>query len=312
MQNSIHTILGATGAVGQAVIKTLQQKELPLRSVSRKATSELPNHFQADLLNKSDTQRAIEGSAFVYLCVGLPYTIKVWERDWELIMENVIEACATHNAKLIFLDNIYMYAPPLPVPFDEDTPQGPTSKKGKVRKRVADKLMQAMEQGAVKGLIARAADFYGEGAVNSIFYVSFLERILKGKNPQLLSKGDVQHTFANVTDIGRALVMLALCEECYGEVWHLPVGEPITMEEILSITNKQLGTQYKISVLPNLLKKILPMFIPIIGEALEMQYQFEQEYVMSFQKFQQKFPEFKLTSYEEGIAQMITWMKKTT
>ena len=199
-----------------------------------------------------------------------------------------------------------MYGSPLPIPFDENTAQGPVSKKGAVRKRVADKLLKAIEEGRVNALIARSADFYGKRATTSVLYVSFLERILAGKNPQWLSAGNVKHTYANVGDNGRAMVELALSDDCYKQVWHLPVGQALTMEEILSIYNGYLGKEFKSQVMPGFMKGMLSLFIPILKEAREMQYQFEKEYVMSFEKFRKRFPDFKVTSYEEGFQRWST------
>ena len=304
MKNQIHTVLGANGAIGKAVIKELEIRQLQIRKVSTK-----PIWVQADLLSKIDAEKAIDGSSYVYLCIGLPYSAKVWETQWPQIMQNVIDACEKAQAKLIFLDNTYMYASPLPVPFDERTPQNPNSKKGKARKQTADLMIKALRDNKIKGLIGRSADFYGEGAVNSPFYISFLDRMLQNIGPKTLGSADIVHTYANVLDNGRALVELALNDDCYGEVWHLPVGEPITKNGMLAIFNERTGGNFKMSVMPTLLKKILPIFIPIMAEAKEMDYQFEQKYVMSDNKFRKRFPNFKVSSYQDGVNRMVEWFK---
>ena len=304
MKNQIHTVLGANGAIGKAVIKELEIRQLEIRKVSTK-----PRWVQADLLRKEDAEKAIDGSSYVYLCIGLPYNAKIWETQWPQIMQNVIDACEKSQAKLIFLDNIYMYASPLPVPFDESTPQNPHSKKGKTRKQTADLMIKALRDKKIKGLIGRSADFYGEGAVNSPFYISFLERMLQDKGPQTLVSADIEHTYADVLDNGRALVELALNDDCYGEVWHLPVGEPITTNGMLAIFNEKLGSNFKVSVMPTLLKTILPIFIPMIKEAKEMEYQFAQKYVMSDHKFRQRFPNFNVSSYQDGVNRMVESFK---
>ncbi len=297
----MHTILGYKGAMGQAVLRVLESRNFKYRLVSRNTNPKTPFTVKANLLFKEETDTAIQGSDFVHLCVGLPYNHKVWERDWEVIINNVINSCIKYDARLIFLDNIYMYSHSLPIPFDEDTMQEPKSKKGMIRQRIADIFIEAFTKTDLNGLIARSADFYGKGATNSVFYLSFLERILNGKNPQLLSKGNRKHTFAYVDDNAKAMVELALLESCYKQVWHLPVGSPITMDEILEMINGILKTDYKNSVMPEFLKKILPYFFPSLKEPLEMQYQFEQEYVMNFDKFKKQFPTFETTPYEEGI-----------
>lgn len=312
MNNHLHTVLGANGAVAMAVIKELQTRNLPVRAVSRNPKAKGADCVSADLLKKDETISAVKGSAYVYLCVGLPYRAEIWERDWEIVMSNVIDACEEADARLIFLDNIYMYGPaPLPVPFDENTSQHPQTRKGKVRRRIANLFLSAMEEGRVKGLIGRSADFYGEGAVYSPFYISFLERMLKGKAPRSIAFPGVKHTYADVMDNGLALVELALAEDAYGQVWHLPVGEAVTIEEMTALFNQALGTSHKVSFMPGFLKKILSLFIPMLKEALEMSYQFEHPYIMSWEKFGKRFPEFRVTSGQEGVQKMAEYFQKS-
>lgn len=300
MESKIHTVLGANGAIGKAVIKELERRQQTVRRVSTK-----PTWVQANLLKKEDAEKAIQGSGYVYLCIGLAYDSKVWETQWPQIMQNTIEACEKAEAKLIFLDNIYMYASPLPVPFYESTLQNPDSKKGKVRKQTADLMMKAIKDNRIEGLIGRSADFYGEGAVNSPFYQTFLKRMLENKAPLTLVSPTVEHTYANVGDNGRALVELALNDDCYGEVWHLPVGKPISTNGMLELFNRKLESDFKVSVMPGFLKNTLSLFVPILKETKEMEYQFKQKYVMSDLKFRKRFKGFKVTSYQSGVNRMV-------
>jgi len=306
MKNSLHTVLGASGAIGRAVISELQFRNLPIRAVERNAIHPQLPTVSANLLHPEETQQAIAGSTHVYLCIGLPYRADVWKLQWPMVMENVIDACAETGANLIFFDNVYMYGPPpLRVPFDENHPQQPLTKKGTARKQTAAILLEAQAKGKVNGVIGRAADFYGPNAVNSSLYISFLERMLQGKAPQSLFPLDVKHTYAYTADLGRALVMLALDPSTYNQAWHLPVGEPITIHEVTDIFNKTMVTSYRTAYLPGFMQHLLALFIPPIREVREMIYQFESPYVMAYEKFQRQFPEFRATPYEDGIRAMI-------
>ncbi len=137
----------------------------------------------------------------------------------------------------------YCFPSPLTVPFDENQLQNPASRKGRVRKKTTDLLLQACNSGRIKAVIGRSADFYGPGAVNSSLYSSFLQRMLDGKAPMFIGMGGVKHTYAYTGDVGKALVCLALDEACCGQVWHLPVSEPLTIEEITAKVNKILGSK---------------------------------------------------------------------
>jgi nucleoside-diphosphate-sugar epimerase len=309
MKHIIHTVLGASGATGRAVIQELKRRNYTVRAVQRTKKDCNTETFEADLLHLGQAIKAIEGSTYVYFCTGLPYNSKIWQADWPQLMENVITACERAKAKLIFLDNIYMYSQPLATPFTEGHAQNPITKKGTARKQSADILLSAMAKNRVKAVIGRSADFYGEYATNSTFYISFLENMLKNKPPQLLGKKQITHTFANVSDNAKALVALALDDATYGQVWHLPVGKPITFDEINDIINAELGTHFKVGYLPKPMRKVLSWFVPPIKEVEEVMYQFENNYEMNFDKFKKHFPDFAITPYPVGIKAMIQSFK---
>jgi nucleoside-diphosphate-sugar epimerase len=312
MNTQLHLVLGGHGAIGQAVIKELQSKDLLVKAVERSKEVKSVETIKADILNLTDIKRAVKGASYVYLCIGIKYKSEIWAEHWPIVMRNVIDACKEENAKLIFLDNVYMYGPsPLTIPFSETHPQKPESKKGKTRKEISNMLLDAFKNGKVKGVIGRAADIYGPYAVNSPFYIVFLENMLKGKSPQSLAIPGVKHTYAYTIDIGRALVALALDESTYGQVWHLPVGQPITIEEVIKIFNKELNSSFTVSFMPRVLLGLMSLFIPPIKEAKEMIYQFDNEYTMSFEKFREHFPEFKPTNYDDGIKEMILSFKES-
>jgi len=303
---TLHTVLGATGASGQAVLTQLTKTQVPVRAVTR--SSELPGYdtVHGDLIDPDAAREAVAGSTHVYLCVGLPYRFDVWLHDWPLIMDNVVHACAQTGASLHFLDNVYMYGPPpLPVPFDEKTSQEPSSKKGVIRKAVADRLLEAFAKKEVTGTIARSADFYGPGTANSMLYVVFLERMLQGKAPQFLGPPNQPHTYGYTVDNARAMIALAGQPDTYGEVWHLPVGAPITPQEAADIFNDLLQTSHQVQHLPVWMRKIISLFNRPVREVGEMLYQFEHPYHMSWEKFRERFPEFQITPYQKGFQVMI-------
>jgi len=158
----MQTILGANGAVSNNLVKALPQYTDKIRLVSRNpkkvhATDEL---HAADLLNAAQTDAAVAGSEVVYLTAGLPYDIKVWREQWPVLMRNVIDACQKHNAKLVFFSNVYPYGK-VNGWMTETTPFNPTSKKGEVRAKIEETLLDEGKRGNIQAQIVRGADFYG-------------------------------------------------------------------------------------------------------------------------------------------------------
>src|SRR5882757_2707721 len=105
------TILGAGGAISNELAKLLSARKQPFRLVGRNPRT-IPGATEtvaADLTDRDQTIRAVAGSNVVHLLVGLKYDHKVWEEMWPRVISNTIEACKRASARLIFLDNVYMY-----------------------------------------------------------------------------------------------------------------------------------------------------------------------------------------------------------
>jgi nucleoside-diphosphate-sugar epimerase len=306
----LHLVLGGAGAIGSEVIAELRRRNVPTKAVERQKRVAGVETIHADLLDFEEFSTAAKGATHLYVCVGLPYSGKIWERDWPRLMKNAIEVCRIHKVRLIFFDNMYMYGPSLSVPCTEDHTQSPQSKKGKVRKEIADLLIKAFKAGTIQGVIGRSADFYGPNAVNSVLYISFIENILKNKRPIWLGNPGIKHTYAYTKDNARALVALALDETCYGQVWHLPTGDPLTIEELMRLVNQHAHTSYTVQYVPRMMLYISGLFVPIIKEVREMLYQFDYPYVISSEKFKEKFPDFKVTPYDQGIQETLESFKK--
>lgn len=107
----MQVILGAVGAIGNELEKELKNYTRKIWVVGRNPQKinyddEL---FVADLTQKEQVDEAVKGAKVAYLIVGLPYKIKVWQKQWPIVMKNTIEACKKYKTKLVFFDNIYTF-----------------------------------------------------------------------------------------------------------------------------------------------------------------------------------------------------------
>ena len=140
----IHTILGAGGFAGNALAHELIKQNITVRLVSRSIHEiQGTESVKGDLLSASETTEAVRGSDVVYLCAGLPYDSRVWQEMWPRVMQNAIEACKRAQAKLIFLDVVYMYGN-VTGKMIEGTAYKPCSKKGEIRANVGTMLENEM------------------------------------------------------------------------------------------------------------------------------------------------------------------------
>ena len=296
------TILGAGGAIGNALVKELAARNEPIRLVSRnpKLVPGAAEAVAADLSNLDDTVKAVTGSRIAFLLVGLKYDIKVWRELWPRIMRNTIEAAKRANAKLVFFDNVYMYGK-VEGPMTEETPFRPCSKKGEIRAQIATMLLNEMKAGNLTALIARSADFYGPRARTGIPNVLVFDKLAKGAKASWLVNDSVKHSFTFTPDAARSLVLLADNESAWNQTWHVPTApDPPTGKQFIELAAKEFGTKTKYRVLTRPMLWMAGWFDTTVRELYEMLYQYEFDYVFDSTKFMKAF-HFQPTSYPESI-----------
>jgi nucleoside-diphosphate-sugar epimerase len=304
-----HTILGAGGAVGNALAYELLKTNQPMKLVSRSNyTIKGAESVKADLTSYRETLDSIQNTDVAYLCAGLTYDSKVWTDIWPKIMKTTIDACKIANVKLVFFDNVYMYGK-VRGKMTEETLIDPCSKKGDIRAQIALMLEKEFYKRDMDALIARSADIYGPHATKtSLLYILVLENLVKGKKAQWIVDAEKLHSFTYTLDCARGMILLAANEKCYNQVWHLPTYDPpITGKKFIEIAAKELGVAPEYSVLKKRIVKIAGFFDKTIHESFEMIYQSESDYLFDSTKFN-KFFDYYPVSYEQGIHETVEFL----
>lgn len=307
----LQTILGSGGSIGIPLARELKKFSTNIRLVSRnpKTINESDELFPADLKDFSQADKAISGSDVVYVTIGFEYNLKVWQEVWPLFMQAVVNSCIKHDTKLVFFDNVYMYSKTA-IPFmTEKSPVHPPSRKGEVRARVRDIILNATAKNGLKALIARSADFYGPDSKNSAFTIMVVANLLKGKRAQAFGNIDKIHTYTYVPDAAKATAILGNTNDAYNQEWHVPTtNEKLTNRDWIDMAAKMLDIEAKIQPVPAWMIRLLGVFIPIMREFPEMLYQFEQDYVFDSSKFEKRFG-VKATPPGQGMEEFIERLK---
>lgn len=308
---ALQTILGAGGSIGTELARELTPYTNQIRLVSRNPQKVNPSDelFPADITDATQLDEAIAGSEIVYLTVGFEYNIKVWRKLWPALMRNTIASCRKHGAKLVFFDNVYMYDREHLYHMTEDTPVAPSSKKGKVRAEVAQLLLDADKKGEITALIARSADFLGPK--NSIPVEVAYKNFALRKSPNWFADAGKIHSFTFTPDAAKATALLGNTPEAYHQVWHLPTDRtPLTGTDWIALFAQEMDANpaYKIKVLPNWLLGFLGIFVPIMQELKEMNYQYDRDYLFDSSKFEKQFS-LRPTPPAEAVKQTIQMLE---
>jgi nucleoside-diphosphate-sugar epimerase len=310
-RDELHVVFG-TGPVGLAVMRELHGQGKRVRMVNRSGVAAAPQSVEVVKGNAADpasTRQVCRDATVVYSCVNAPYT------DWAELMPPmqaaILQGAAAANAKLVVTENLYMYGP-VSGSITEALPFHPTTRKGRVRAKMAEDLMAAHRAGIVQATSGRASDFYGPGAgAQGIFGDRIIPPLLDGKSVSVLGKLDMLHTYTYVNDFGKGLALLGTHEEAFGQSWHIPNAPTLTTRQMLTLFFEEAHLPPRMGAIPNLLLRMLGLFNPLLREVAEMLYEFNEPFVVDSSKFVQAFGDIA-TPHHEAVQQTLEWYRLST
>lgn len=303
----MQTILGANGQIGEELARELKRNYTSdIRIVSRNAkkVNDTDTVFSADLSDREKAIEAVKGSEIAYFTLGLPMDTDLWEKQFSVILKNVIEACKINGTKLVFFDNTYMY-PQNNQALTEQTPFTPVGRKGKVRKEMAEMLLKEMKAGTIEAVICRAPEFYGPGKTQSITNSLIFNAIKENKKLKVPLRDDKLRSLIWTPDASRATALIGNIPDAYGQTWHLPVDDhKLNYKEFIALASEIYGKEFKYSVIPKLAFTIGALFNKNAKELQELLPRYQYDNLFDDSKFRKRFPEFQVTTYRQGIEQI--------
>lgn len=280
------------GPVGRETTRRLLAQGVSVRVAQRHGPRDLPQgarFIACDVLDAEAVRRTTEGAQQIVVAVGFPYAGDVWRVAWPRAMTNFVSACAATHARMVFVDNLYMYGPQN-APLREDMPLVPFGVKPAVRVEATRIWMAAAEAGRIRATALRASDFYGPGVTLSHLGANAFGAIAKRKRAFLLAPPDAQHDFAYVPDVARGVVtLLDAPDDAYGHAWHLPCAPTRTPREILILGAQALDRAPRIFALPLAALPVLGLGLPLLREMTEMRFLWDRPYRVDAQKFSSRF-----------------------
>jgi nucleoside-diphosphate-sugar epimerase len=305
-----HVVLGASGGTGNAVARALFERGHRVRAVNRAGSADVPDGVErvaADVTDADGLRRALEGAAVVYHCAKPHYT--KWTAQLQPMNRAIVEATAEAGAKLVVADNLYMYGP-VDGPLTEESPQSPTSRKGALRKRLADELLAAHQEGRLRVAISRASDYHGPRAPDSAIGARLFEAAIGGKRVPWLGALDVPHTVSFTPDMGRAIAILGERPEADGRVWHLPSDREVTGRGFVAMVADALGRPLRPTATSPAMVKLAGVFVPMVREIDDVIDQWTRPFVSDWSAFREAFGPFDVTPNADAIRETLDWYRR--
>jgi nucleoside-diphosphate-sugar epimerase len=305
-----HVVLG-TGAIGRAIAEELVRRGESVRMVNRSGKmDEIPAGVEvvaSDLYDQTRVREVTGGARVVYQSAQPAY--HKWPENFPALQKSIVEGLTGNGAKLVIVENVYMYGDTNGRPMTEDMPYRAHTRKGRVRGEISESAFDAHKQGRLRVTSARGGNFFGPWGTDSTMGARAFYPLLRGKSAQLIGRTDLPHTHTYVKDFGRALVLLGERDEADGQAWHVPNDQPkMTQGELIRLFAEEAGVEPRTSTMGKTMMSIGGLFIPEAKETVEMMYEFEKPFVIDSSKFEKTFG-MKATPVREAIRATLAWYK---
>lgn len=310
----MQTILGANGQIAEELTRELHQHYTDqIRLVSRnpKKVNISDQLFPANLIDPEATDKAVAGSKIAYLTVGLPMNSQLWAEQFPVMMKNVIAACKKHQTKLVFFDNTYMYDKTTAIQ-TEDSPFVAVGPKSRVRAELARMLLTEIKQQTLEAVICRAPEFYGPAKTQSLTNTFIFDNIKQHQKLKVPLNDQTLRTLIWTPDASRAMVLIGNTPDAYNQTWHLPCDDQrLTYKQLIQTASEIYERNLSYMILKNWMFRLGGLFIKQMKEVQELLPRYTKDNLFSSDKFKQRFPDFQVTTYQQGITQIRDEQRRT-
>ncbi len=302
------TVLGATGGIGRAITHELARRGHAVAPASHSGGPVLDG-VESTAFDHADR------AATVAVCAGADVVVMAsqpaypqWVSDFPAIIDNVIAGVEAAGARLVFVDNLYMYAPAT-APLTEQSPEHATDPKGILRRQLGETILDAHRAGRIRATIGRFSDYYGPHGTNSGLAMMGILPALAGKRPRGLWNLDQPHTFHHLPDAARGFATLVEDDRGDGRAWILPAAPAITQRHLLELVSGATGAG-RPGVLPHAAIWVAGLFDAMIRESRSVRVQYERPWVVDARAFTATFGAIEVTPHEVAVTDTVAWFRR--
>lgn len=179
-----HVVLG-TGAIGRAVMEELVRRGESVRMVNRSGQmAEAPAEVEvlaSDLYDPAKVKEVMQGAKVVYQASQPRYN--EWVEEFPLLQKSILDGLAGSEAKLVIVENLYMYGDTNGKILTENSPYTVHTRKGRVRAEISRAAFNAHEEGRVKVTSARGGNLFGPWGTDSTMGARVLSDLARKAGP---------------------------------------------------------------------------------------------------------------------------------
>ena len=204
-------VLGARGRFGLAATRAFAQAGWQVHAQVRPGAAG-PNIPGVEWIaaRPEDTSAlvaAANGASVVVQGLSPAYTHQAWREHLPALTQAAIDVTRELGGTLMLPASVYNFGEGMPSVLREDTPQTPTTFKGRMRVASEEQVRAATLDGCMQAVVVRSGDFYG-GGTGSWFDLVMAKDLASGKFTYP-GRYDVATAWAYMPDLARAFVKVA-------------------------------------------------------------------------------------------------------
>ena len=265
-------ILGARGRLGAAVVAAFAAAGWQVLAQARRAPTTQPHPrvrwIDAPLHDAEALSRQAGGASLVVHAVNPPYT--QWQAQALPLLCQGLDVAERLGARFMLPGNVYNYGAGMPPRLLPQTPEHPTTRKGRIRFDM-EAEMAARGRRGLRSLVLRAGDFFGGEGRGVWFDLVVARDVAKGKvcYPGPL---DQAHAWAYLPDLAQAFVAVAARDWPLGLTRLNFAGHTLTGADLHAALERVAGRSLQHKGLPWGLMRLGGLLIPSWREIVEMEY----------------------------------------
>jgi nucleoside-diphosphate-sugar epimerase len=308
-------VVYGNGPVGTAVVEALLGQGKRVRVVTHSGASKgLPPAVEVvrgDATDPEEAQRACTGASHVYNCTN-PRDYHRWPAQFPPLQRGVLAGATAAGAKLIAMENLYLYGPHGGVPLTEELPQRGVGPRSTTRRAMSAELFAAHRSGQVRVVTVRASDLFGPYVRESLAGDRLFGPAVAGKTVRFMANPDLPHSLTYAPDAGRAMVAVGADDAALGRAWHVPNAPAVTPREFVALVSAEVGLPLKVSALPRAVTRsllpVLGLFMPPLRGLGENAYIFYEPYLVDHSRYTAAFGDHA-TPLSEAIRETVRWYR---
>jgi UDP-glucose 4-epimerase len=260
MANRYHTacVTGGAGFIGSHLVRALLARGMQVRVLDDLSVGKAENVpreatlIRGDILDPKVTARAVVGCDVVFHLAARVAIRASFDHVVEDTTCNVAGTASVLRAagdsstvrKFITASSMAVYSDgPGPVPIAESYRAEPVSPYG-ISKLAAERLTHCLcAAKGVDSVVLRLFNTYGPGQAFSPYVgvvTIFVNRMLKGEEPDIFGDGEQCRDFVHVQDVAGAFVQ-AMDAEVTGETFNVGTGIPVSVNSVFHSVRQAMG-----------------------------------------------------------------------